>query len=210
MHSLKTIHDARRTRAIPSQSRLQHHGAFLPLRSPSGSPVFGGTTRFPPAPPGPHLRATGRQGRQLAPTSCTGAKEEQKRGGGKAKDREAKAGSPLVGAVLQPVASNEEEKEGGEREEEALGKAEAARVGREGDKRPEPIRIDSNGFEFVPHVGALSPLEENPTNLASSHLEEDDWELLGLDEEDAVKLGYRLTLEDQKSWGSVMISPVAA
>ncbi|GAA5918169.1 hypothetical protein JCM6882_002315 [Rhodosporidiobolus microsporus] len=215
MHSLKTIHDARRTRSIP-QSRLHGAAPALLLRSPSGSPVFTGSPGTHRASPGAHaapLRAQGRQQRQLASgywaERATGAREQPKQPG-IAKDEGAKAGSSPGEAVLPATTKGDGVVAGQPREEPIAPTSALQETANTEEQRRKPLRTDSSDYELVRHVGAVAPLEENAADLDTPHIEEDDWELLALDEEDAVKLGYRTALDDEKSWGSVVISPVGA
>ncbi|GAA5952546.1 hypothetical protein JCM10213_002132 [Rhodosporidiobolus nylandii] len=70
--------------------------------------------------------------------------------------------------------------------------------------RPELLRAETSEFEVVRLAG-----EEEKRDLSLPH-DDDGWELLSLDEDEALQLGYRPVIQNGKAWASVVVSPVDA
>ncbi|GAA5859077.1 hypothetical protein JCM8547_003994 [Rhodosporidiobolus lusitaniae] len=206
MHSLKAIHDARRTRALPSsRTTLSSRPSLV---SGASAPPFQTGTRLPPS----LLNGRGqhhRTARHIQAGACWAQPKSQGAGGekvevGERKEEGGGEGSPEAKALAV--------REGGESDGQGHEHAKEDKAG--ALRREEP--------QHPPSVNSLpaqaSPLEEDELDgpLGSVFLpverDEDDWELLSVDEEDAIKLGYHSVSHDNEKavWASVVVAPVRA
>lgn len=245
MHSLKAIHDSRRTRSLP-HSRLTT--AVSLLNTTNNSPTSSGINNTYRLSSGLVVAGRGAPGRNRGHVNAYWAakggagKTGEERARSVTREEEGERGAISAGDTTATATMQDEVEE---RDGDAPGAPEEAKDATtdvETDslpRRAEPRRTsflplfvplifsqlnlrltgtDSSDYELVRGVSAVIPLDD----ISSSSIltfdridgDEDDWELLALDEEDALRLGYQpaVVREDSKTpWASsVVVSPVGA
>ncbi|GAA5988356.1 hypothetical protein JCM11641_003492 [Rhodosporidiobolus odoratus] len=217
MHSLKAIHDSRRTRPSTLHSRLPVHSLAQRNGVPASSLLVTTTT-------GTHRLHT-----EAGAGNGGGARQRQVvnqywaakngRAGGRAVEEERWAKEEQVGSKEPTPDGRSEVAERGSEDarkvyEGALVEEAARGAAVVESPRQTPHRTASSDFELIRHVPAAASVEEkDKVDLSALQAAEDeeDWELLGLEEEDALRLGYQpLMVDEGKPWASVVVKPVAA